>query len=103
MTPQDLAELNAAAKRLNVQSKVQSLMAGVNTKQIDSTAEQLKEVEEELVPVTEPPSQETVEAVEVEDECPCLSSNECPDDKMEFTFGKSCEFGQVRYFLHFNF
>ena len=75
-------------------------MAGVNTKQIDSTAEQLKEVEEELVPVTEQP-EETSETVEDLDECPCLASNECPQDKMEFTFGKSCEFGQVRYCLQF--
>ena len=43
-----MAELNAAAKRLKVQKNVQSLMQGVTPQQIDSTLEQLKEVEEDF-------------------------------------------------------
>ena len=153
-----MAELNAAAKRLKVQKNVQSLMQGVTPQQIDSTLEQLKEVEEDFsapkskpayqpenkrlnlgnpemtaaraqyqnyqkqqrlkapapapaplptpvpaVPEPEQPkapenkSEEVPEKVApVQDKCTCRPRNDCPENKRDFSFGKSCDLGQVR-------
>ena len=179
-----MAELNAAAKRLKVQKNVQSLLQGVTPQQIDSTLEQLKEVEPlnqpgqyygmngnrqtnpgmtggqfdqnrrlafenyqkqqklkaqqrapapvqvhtpeiqvqapaqvparapaqapEQVPAQAPTPQqpeeqkkpevqaEDLEQEPVQDKCTCKPRNDCPEDKRDFSFGKSCNLGQVR-------
>ena len=130
-----MAELNAAAKRLKVQKNVQSLMQGVTPQQIDSTLEQLKEVEEDFsvppskptyqnyqkqqrlkapapaplpapvpaVPEPEQPKAPEIKSEEVpekvapvQDKCTCSPRNDCPENKRDFSFGKSCDLGQVR-------
>merc|ERR1712029_135764 len=177
------AELNAAAKRLKVQKNVQSLLQGVTPQQINSTLEQLKEVEplnqpgqyyglngnrqtnpgmtggqfdqnrrlafenyqkqQKLkvqqrapasvqvhtpeiqvqapaqlpapmpaapapeyapVPTIQEPEEQKAPEVQaqhqeqepVQDKCTCMPRNDCSEDKRDFSFGKSCDLGQVR-------
>ena len=82
VTPKDMAEIHQAAKRLNVSSTVQSMVANADPKKVESTFEELKTVDEHLV--------------DIQDGCQCIEGSQCPDDRVEYTFGKSCEYGLVR-------
>ena len=35
-----------------------------------------------------------------QDACQCIETSQCPEDKMDFTFGKSCQLGTVRCCHH---
>merc|ERR1712029_1106231 len=39
---------------------------------------------------------EDLEQEPVKDKCTCKPRNDCPADKRDFSFGKSCDLGQVR-------
>jgi hypothetical protein len=89
-----MAEIHAAAKRL----KVTPQPTRINQDQVDdSIFEQFEEViiddDDKYMPIMETEDKST-------DTCRCVLSSECPVDKMEFTFGKSCNFGYVRCCHH---
>merc|ERR1712062_7841 len=50
---------------------------------------------EEPKEVTEVQAQDQ-EQEPVQDKCTCMPRNDCPEDKRDFSFGKSCNLGQVR-------
>ena len=52
VTPKDMAEIHQAAKRLNVSSTVQSMVANADPKRVESTFEELKTVDEHLVDIS---------------------------------------------------
>ena len=91
MTSQDIAEIHAAANRLKVSNQVQNMVANMDSDQVKSAVAQLQDQNEELIEIPEDKAEH-----DATDECQCVEYSQCSEDKMDFTFGKSCSFGKVR-------
>ena len=98
-----MAELHQAAKRFNVEDQIQDIVRTADPAKIDSTLEELKNNNEELFDINDN-DEELVENKEktLQDTCQCLLPETCPQDKVVYTFGKSCDMGFVRCCLNKN-